>query len=72
MSIKTHGRMVTDGSISSDNLADDAVTSAKIANNAVGTTEVADNSITGAKLGISGAQSGDITVSYTHLRAHET
>ena len=60
MSIKTHGRMVTDGSISSDNLADDAVTSAKIANNAVGTTEVADNSITGAKLGISGAQSGDI------------
>ena len=60
MSIKTHGRMVTDGSISSDNLADDAVTSAKIANNAVGTTEVADNSITGAKLGISGAQSGEI------------
>ena len=52
--------MVTDGSISSSNLADDAITSAKIANNAVGTTEVADNSITGAKIALTGNVVGDI------------
>ena len=60
MSTKTHGRMVTDGSISSDNLADDAVTSAKIAAGAVGTTDIADNSITGAKIALGGDTTGDI------------
>ena len=60
MSTKTHGRMVTDGSISSDNLAIDCITSDKIAANAVTGEKFADNSITGAKIQLTNNVSGDI------------
>ena len=60
MSTKTHGRMVTDGSISSDNLAADCITTEKIAANAVTGAKFADNSITGAKIALTGNVSGDI------------
>ena len=60
MSTKTHGRMVTDGSITSDNLAIDCITSDKIVANAVTGEKFADNSITGAKIQLTGNVTGDI------------
>ena len=60
MSTKTHGRMVTDGSITSDNLAIDCITSDKIVANAVTGEKFADNSITGAKIQLTGNVSGDL------------
>lgn len=41
---------ITDGSITSVKIVDDAVTAAKIAANAVGTTEIADDAVTAAKI----------------------
>ena len=52
--------MVTDGSISSDNLAADCITTEKIAANAVTGAKFADNSITGAKIALTNNVSGDI------------
>ena len=60
MSTKTHGRMVTDGSISSGNIADDAITTAKILDANITGAKIADNSITGAKIALGGDTTGDI------------
>jgi hypothetical protein len=60
MSTKTHGRMVTDGSISSGNIADDAITTTKILDGNVTGAKLADNSITGAKIALGGDTTGDI------------
>ena len=60
MSTKTHGRMVTDGSISSGNIADDAVTTVKILDANITGAKIADNSITGAKIALGGDTQGDI------------
>ena len=60
MSTKTHGRMVTDGSISSDNLAANAVTTNKILDANITTGKLADNSVTGGKIALSGNVAGDI------------
>jgi hypothetical protein len=60
MSTKTHGRMVTDGSISSDNLAANAVTTTKILDANITTGKLADNSVTGGKIALTGNVAGDI------------
>ena len=60
MSIKTHGRMVTDGSISADNLAANAVTTTKILDANITTGKLADNSVTGGKIALTGNVAGDI------------
>lgn len=41
---------ITDGTIATGDIADDAITNAKVANNAVGTTELVDDAITNAKV----------------------
>ena len=51
---------ITDGTIATGDIADDAVTSAKIPNNAIGTTEVTDNAVTTAKI-------TDANVTYSKL-----
>tara|TARA_B110000285_G_scaffold235587_1_gene318344 strand:+ start:14401 stop:15057 length:657 start_codon:yes stop_codon:yes gene_type:complete len=50
MAIKTHGRMVADGSITSTNIADDAVTSTKILDGSITGVKIADNSVSGTKI----------------------
>ena len=60
MSTKTHGRMVTDGSISSGNIADDAITTVKVLDANITGAKIADNSITGAKIALGGDTTGDI------------
>jgi len=41
---------ITDGTIATSDIADDAITNAKVANNAIGTTELVDDAITNAKV----------------------
>ena len=60
MSTKTHGRMVTDGSISSGNIADNAITTVKVLDANITGAKIADNSITGAKIALGGDTTGDI------------
>ena len=60
MSTKTHGRMVTDGSILSSNIADDAITTVKVLDANITGAKIADNSITGAKIALGGDTTGDI------------
>ena len=52
--------MVTDGSISSGNIADDAITTAKVLDANITGAKIADNSITGAKIALGGDTTGDI------------
>jgi len=70
MTIKTHGRMVTDGSISSGNIADDAITTTKILNaaitgvkiadNSIVVDKIADNAVTGTKIALGSDAQGDV------------
>jgi hypothetical protein len=60
MAIKTHGRMVADGSITSTNIADDAVTSTKILDGSITGVKIADNSVSGTKITLGGDTTGDI------------
>ena len=61
---------ITDGTIATGDIADDAITNAKVANDAIGTTELVDDAITNAKVAdnaIANAQVADNAIGTTEL-----